>query len=151
MTDVVDAKTRSRMMAGIRSRDTRPELLVRKALHARGFRFSLRNSRLPGRPDLALTRYRIAIHVHGCFWHGHECRLFRWPRANRRFWRAKIEGNQQRDHRVAAETRAAGWHIITIWECRLRGASPEKLERLFDRIGRWIVARTSRAAGLEIG
>ncbi len=139
------------MMAGIRSRNTRPELLVRKELHARGFRFSLRSGDLPGRPDLVLTRHRTVVHVHGCFWHGHECRLFRWPGTNRRFWRKKISGNRARDEKVVALTLAEGWHIITIRECRLRGANPQRLEKLFDRIESWVRSRMSRPSALEIG
>ena len=93
MADVVDRKTRSRMMSGIRGKNTRPELLIRKGLHARGFRFRLHDKRLPGKPDLVLPKYSAVIFVHGCFWHGHDCHLFKWPQSRREFWRKKITRN----------------------------------------------------------
>jgi DNA mismatch endonuclease, patch repair protein len=90
MTDIVDSATRSRMMSGIRGKHTRPERMIRSALHRRGFRFRLHGN-LPGKPDLVLSRYHAVIFVHGCFWHGHECDLFRWPGTRKKFWREKIE------------------------------------------------------------
>lgn len=109
------------MMAGIRSRDTRPEMVIRRGLHALGYRYRLHDRRLPGRPDLVFPSRRAVIFIHGCFWHGHDCSLFRWPGARSQFWRDKIGGNIARDARVRAELRAAGWRVINIWECALRG------------------------------
>lgn len=107
-------------MAGIRARDTKPERQIRSALHRLGFRFRLHSKKLPGRPDLVLAKYRAAVFVHGCFWHGHDCALFRWPETRRAFWKAKITANQARDARVKAEVLAEGWRYLGIWECAVR-------------------------------
>lgn len=120
MADVVDNATRRRMMSGIRGKDTKPELQIRKALHAQGFRFRLHNKGLPGKPDLVFPRYRTVLFVHGCFWHGHLCDIFKWPKTNQEFWRNKIEGNQKRDALVREQLGTLGWHQITIWECQIR-------------------------------
>ncbi|MCU0733044.1 MAG: very short patch repair endonuclease [Hyphomonas sp.] len=107
-------------MAGIRGRDTRPELFLRRALHRHGFRYRLHVGDLPGRPDLVFPRWCAALFVHGCFWHGHGCPVFRWPKSNEAFWRQKIEANKVRDARQADALRAAGWRVGTVWECSLR-------------------------------
>lgn len=120
MTDVVDSATRSRMMSGIRGKDTKPEWLVRKGLHALGFRYRLHAKELPGRPDLVLPKYQVAIFVHGCFWHGHDCHLFKWPGTRQEFWRQKIEGNVARDARATRALIGMGWRVATVWECGLR-------------------------------
>ena len=115
MVDVVDRKTRSRMMSGIRGKNTRPELLIRKGLHARGFRFRLHDKRLPGKPDLVLPKYSAVIFVHGCFWHGHDCHLFKWPQSRREFWRKKITRNKVKDAESYVSLKKEGWYILTIW------------------------------------
>lgn len=120
MTDVVDAATRSRMMAGIQGKNTRPELFLRKALHAMGFRYRLGGEGLPGRPDIVFPKRRVVIFVHGCFWHMHECKYFKWPATNPQFWREKLEGNVQRDRRVSVELQSKGWTVLTVWECELK-------------------------------
>ena len=120
MTDVVDAATRSRMMAGIQGKNTQPELFLRKALHAMGFRYRLGCKGLPGKPDIVFPKKRVAIFVHGCFWHMHECKYFKWPTTNSQFWREKLDGNVQRDKRVAVELQSRGWTVLTVWECELR-------------------------------
>ena len=118
MADIVDKATRSRMMAGIRGRNTRPEVLVRSFLHRHGFRFRIHGKRLPGRPDVILPKYRTVIFVHGCFWHRHPgCPLAYWPKSNAEFWRVKLEGNATRDRRQQQELRKAGWKVRTVWEC----------------------------------
>ncbi len=123
MTDVVDASTRSRMMAGIRSRDTKPEMQVRKHLHASGFRFRLNVHSLPGSPDLVLAKWRTVIFVHGCFWHRHAgCSLAYTPKSRQAFWLDKFEKNVARDAAAIAALKAAGWHVIVVWECTLRTA-----------------------------
>ena len=109
MADVVDAATRSRMMAGIRGRDTKIEIAVRKALHARGLRYRTDVRGLPGRPDIVLPRWKAAILVHGCFWHAHDCGLCRIPATRPDFWREKLEGNAARDRRNEGALCAAGW------------------------------------------
>ena len=109
-------------MSAIKSRNTKPEILVRKFLFSRGFRYRLNHPRLPGHPDLVLRKYRTVIFVNGCFWHGHEgCRYATKPQSNSEFWEAKIKRNQHRDEVTTAHLEALGWTVITIWECELRG------------------------------
>jgi DNA mismatch endonuclease, patch repair protein len=137
-SDVVDPATRSRMMAGIRSRNTKPEMLVRRGLHRRGFRFRLHGRKLPGRPDLVLPRYRAAIFVHGCFWHGHDCGLFKWPRARAAFWREKITGNQLRDCKAADALREGNWRVLIVWECAFRNKDDVTREAALDQVAAWV-------------
>lgn len=122
MPDIVDPATRSRMMAGIRNRDTRPELVVRSLLHRAGFRFRLHVRDLPGRPDIVLPRFRAVVVVNGCFWHRHDCPAFRWPGTNVRFWSEKLAKNVERDQRKLAELRNKGWRTAVVWECAVRNA-----------------------------
>lgn len=109
------------MMSGIGPKDTKPEMFIRRGLHAMGYRYRLHDRRLPGRPDLVFPGRRAVIFIHGCFWHGHDCSLFRWPGTRPDFWRAKISGNINRDARVRSELLALGWRVLDIWECVLRG------------------------------
>lgn len=112
--------TRSEIMARVRGRDTKPEMLVRRLVHAAGYRYRIHPRGLPGRPDLAFTRRRAAVFVHGCFWHGHDCaRGGRVPKSNAEFWRAKIDRNRARDAEVAERLAALGWRVLTLWECGL--------------------------------
>lgn len=109
-------------MAGIKGKDTKPELLVRKALFAQGYRFRLHNKQLPGKPDLVLKKYNAAIFINGCYWHGHEeCHLFRPPKSNQEFWNNKITGNKARDAAKNEELLSSGWRVLTVWECSLKG------------------------------
>lgn len=147
MPDIVDPATRSRMMAGIRGRDTKPELAIRRALHAKGFRYRLHGKNVPGRPDLVLRRYRAAIFVHGCFWHGHDCPLFRLPGTRTEFWKAKIERNRERDREVAAALEDISWRRLTIWECALRGPRKLCFESVIEDVSRWL---KGQGAVLEI-
>ena len=119
--DIVSPAKRSRMMSGIRGKNTKPELLIRSELHKAGFRFRLHRKDLPGCPDLVFPRHRAVLFVHGCFWHRHDCHLFKWPSTRPEFWLKKIEGNVERDRRQYAELRNEGWRIATIWECALKG------------------------------
>lgn len=134
MTDTLTPAQRSAQMSRIRSSDTRIELKVRRALHLRGFRYRLGGAALPGRPDLVLPRYRTAIFVHGCFWHGHDCALFRLPKTRTEFWEKKINDNRTRDNRVKKELVILGWRPLEIWECSIRGAKEEELTRFFNSI-----------------
>ena len=142
MVDVVDAATRSRMMSGIRGRNTQPEILIRRLLHRRGFRFRLDVRELPGRPDIVLPRYRAIVFVHGCFWHGHNCPLFKWPQTRTEFWREKIARNRTNDAKALAALAARGWRVAVIWECALRGADRDP-DALVDRLAAWLQDGTS--------
>lgn len=129
MADTVEPKVRSRMMAAVRGRDTYPEMAVRRALHASGFRYRLRRKDLPGRPDVVLPRHRLAIFVHGCFWHGHDCRRGRRPTSNTGFWDTKLARNIDRDRAAQDALRAAGWTVEVIWECSLAAGIDRVLTR----------------------
>ncbi len=109
------------MMSGIRGKNTKPELLVRKMLHAAGFRYRLHDKALPGKPDMVFPKYRAVILVHGCFWHGHGCHLFRLPSTRTEFWKRKIDGNVERDREAVRKLRDTGWRVATVWECALKG------------------------------
>jgi DNA mismatch endonuclease, patch repair protein len=138
LADIVDPATRSRMMGGIRSKNTKPELALRRAMHARGFRFRLHPRNVPGKPDLALARYRAAIFVHGCFWHRHKgCQLAATPASNPEFWSAKFRRNVERDAEVRQALLAAGWRVAVVWECALRW---QPVELAADAIAAWPVA-----------
>jgi len=128
------------MMAGIRGKGTRPEMILRRGLHARGFRFRLHDRRLPGSPDLVFPGRRAVIFVHGCFWHGHGCHLFRLPATRQEFWRAKIEGNAARDAATEDALVGAGWRVLTIWECALKGRERLPVETMLDRVSAWLAA-----------
>jgi DNA mismatch endonuclease (patch repair protein) len=132
MTDVLTPEQRRLNMSRIRGRDTKPEMLVRRGLHARGLRYRLQDRKLPGRPDLVFPKYRVVILVHGCFWHGHHCPLFRLPATRPEFWAAKISSNRRRDERSHEGLRALGWRILTIWECSLKGPARWPVGLLLD-------------------
>ncbi|MBD4858772.1 very short patch repair endonuclease [Xanthomonas citri pv. citri] len=121
MVDVLTPEQRQLNMSRIRGRNTKPEMLIRRGLHACGFRYRLHDRKLLGRPDLIFPRYRAVIFVHGCFWHGHDCPLFKLPETRRDFWGAKISSNRSRDKRVEETLLEQGWRVATIWECSLKG------------------------------
>lgn len=147
MIDVVDSVTRSRMMSGIRGKNTKPELALRKALHARGFRYRLHSRRLPGRPDLILHRHRAVIFVHGCFWHRHKgCRYATFPATRTEFWQAKFDANTRRDHEVCDALAGEGWRVATVWECALRRT--DQVVTTVDLLVAWLSASTP---AIEIG
>ncbi|MFI8337030.1 very short patch repair endonuclease [Pseudomonas taetrolens] len=139
MTDVVDVETRSRMMTNIRSKNTSPEILIRKALHARGFRFRVHVKKLPGTPDLVLPKYKAAIFIHGCFWHGHSCRYFKTPQTRQAFWMEKIGKNQERDKRQLVAIQALNWRVLVIWECAVRTMKKQNTSLLMDKIVYWLL------------
>nr|WP_296720996.1 very short patch repair endonuclease [Erythrobacter sp.] len=136
--DIVDAATRSRIMSGIKGKNTKPELVIRRGLHALGFRYRLHDYRLPGKPDLVLLRWRAVIQIHGCFWHGHACPLFRWPQTRQEFWRAKIGRNVERDREVDVALDRAGWRVLTVWECALKGPGRIGAEAAVTRVAEWL-------------
>lgn len=125
MADIISPERRSALMSRIKGKNTGIELEVRKGLHALGFRYRLGGAGLPGRPDIVLPRYRTVVFVHGCFWHQHDCHLFRLPKTRTAFWKAKIEENRRRDIRVEKQLSAHGWHVEKIWECEIRGRTQE--------------------------
>lgn len=125
-------------MAGIRGKNTRPELIIRRGLHALGFRFRLHDRKLPGAPDLVLPRWRAVILVHGCFWHGHDCSLFRWPGTREEFWRTKIGRNRIRDAEVETLLDRAGWRVMKVWECSIKGRGKIGAERVIPLIADWL-------------
>lgn len=124
MADIMTPQQRHDCMAAVKGKDTKPEMLVRRFLHAAGFRYGLHNRRLPGTPDIVLRKHKTVIFVNGCFWHGHEgCKYAHLPQTNAEFWRAKIERNRARDARDTATLRSQGWRVIVIWECELKTAA----------------------------
>jgi len=134
--DRLSREQRSRNMARIRSRDTRPELVVRRLVHSMGFRFRLHRQDLPGRPDLVFPSRRKVIFVHGCFWHRHSCRRGKsLPTTRVEFWTRKFEANRQRDDKVRRELRRDGWEVLVVWECQ---ATSSNLQRLANRIRRFL-------------
>ncbi|WP_349973271.1 very short patch repair endonuclease [Pseudomonas caspiana] len=138
MVDVVDVATRSRMMSGIQGKNTSPEMLIRKALHARGFRFRIHAKHLPGKPDLLFPKYKAVVFIHGCFWHGHACRYFKVPKTRTGFWLDKIGKNQARDGLQEAALKAMGWRVLVVWECAVRSMKKEKSTALVDLISDWL-------------
>ncbi len=138
MADVVTAAVRSRMMAGIRGANTKPELILRKGLHAQGFRFRLHDRALPGKPDIVFPRYRAVIFAHGCFWHGHDCHLFKWPSTRPEFWQQKIGRNREVDARSEAALADAGWRRAIVWECALKGRTKLPLEEVIAKCAGWL-------------
>lgn len=131
--DVLTPAQRKLNMSRVRGRDTKPEMLIRQGLHARGFRYRLHDKTLPGRPDLVFAKYRTVVFVHGCFWHAHGCSRSKLPATRRRFWKEKLEGNAARDQRTVAALQASGWRILVVWECALRGPGHACPEAVVDR------------------
>ena len=127
VTDIVSVEKRSRMMSGIRSRNTKPELIVRSWLHRNGYRFRLHRKDIPGSPDIVLPGRRLAIFVHGCFWHRHPgCKLAYLPKSNVDRWQRKFDENVERDKRALQAAGDAGWQVVTIWECEVRNGTYER-------------------------
>ncbi|KEI72390.1 very short patch repair endonuclease [Endozoicomonas elysicola] len=139
MTDVHTPAIRSKNMQAVRNRNTKPELLVRKLLYSRGFRFRLNVKTLPAKPDIVFPKYRAIILVNGCFWHGHDCLVFKWPKTRTEFWKEKITGNQQRDKRNLRDLQADGWRVLTLWECALKGRYKLPLDVIADLIENWLL------------
>ena len=133
LSDTVSHGVRSRIMAAIKGKDTKPELIVRKAIHGRGLRFRLHRRSLPGTPDIVLPRYRLVIFVHGCFWHQHQgCKIANMPKSRIDYWQAKLAKNQERDRSHIQELEDMGWTVATIWECEAK--VPSTLSARLDAI-----------------
>ncbi|MBW6494050.1 MAG: very short patch repair endonuclease [Burkholderiaceae bacterium] len=147
MTDIVDSQTRSRMMAGIRGRNTKPELALRHSLHALGLRYRLYVKGVPGKPDIVLPKYHAVIFVHGCFWHRHAgCRYATVPATRPEFWTTKFDANVARDAAVESALLKAGWRVGTVWECALR--TDTGIAKTRDIVAAWL---HSGDAVLEVG
>lgn len=138
MADIVSPAVRSRMMSGIRSTNTKPEMILRQGLHRLGFRFRLHDRRLPGRPDIVFSKYRAVIFAHGCFWHGHDCHLFKWPSTRKAFWLAKITRNREVDASAMAGLREVGWRVGIVWECALKGRTRLPLDDVIGSCVDWL-------------
>lgn len=147
MTDILDKQTRSRMMAGIKGKDTKPELVLRRAVHARGFRYRLHSKNVPGRPDLVFPKHDAIVFVHGCFWHRHErCRYTTTPTTRPEFWQAKFAANVARDAAIQGHLKETGWRVATVWECSLR--KTEQLAATIEILRAWLLSDDRQ---LEIG
>lgn len=144
MADVVTPDVRSRMMSGIRSTGTRPEMILRRGLHRAGFRYRLHARNLPGKPDLVFPRYHAVIFAHGCFWHGHDCHLFKWPSTRPEFWQAKIARNRVVDARNEAALAEQGWRLGIVWECALKGKARLPLPVVINRCASWLRSRRNK-------
>ncbi len=138
------------MMAGIKSRDTKPETIIRKGLHARGFRYRLSTKGIPGKPDIVLPTWRSVVLVHGCFWHWHGCALSKLPTSNVQFWQTKLAANKRRDDEVKQLLLAEGWRVAVVWECATRGKyAGERLPWVLDSLARWI-RKPGKSSTVEI-
>lgn len=145
MADIVDSSTRSRMMAGIKGKDTKPEIEIRKRLFALGFRYRLHDSKLPGKPDLILPRYNAIIFFNGCFWHAHDCYLFKWPSSRKRFWKKKLTRNREKDLENNEALREIGWRILIIWECSFRGVGKNRkkeIDAIMKKAEKWLSSKS---------
>lgn len=138
MPDIVTPEVRSRMMAGIRGKNTKPELTLRRGLHASGFRFRLHDRTLPGKPDIVFPKYRAVLFAHGCFWHGHDCHLFKWPSSRPDFWRVKINRNREVDALASIALQEAGWRQGIVWECALKGKARLPIETVLADCAAWL-------------
>ena len=133
MPDVLTKEQRRYNMARVGGRDTKPEMVIRRGLHAQGMRFRLHRKDLPGRPDLVFPRYRAVIFVNGCFWHGHSCPMFTLPKTRKDFWREKIRNNRERDRHAIKSLKDQGWRVLTVWECALKGPQKCSLDDVLKR------------------
>ncbi len=141
MADIVSPEKRSQMMSGIKGKNTRPEISIRKELHRRGFRYRIHVKNLPGKPDLVFPKHKAVIFINGCFWHGHEdCRLFKWPATRTDFWETKINRNRELDRITLGNLHSKGWRVGIIWECSMRGNSKRTEDYIFRRTTVWLLS-----------
>jgi DNA mismatch endonuclease, patch repair protein len=143
MSDIVSPDTRRRIMQSIRGKNTKPEICLRKGLHGLGFRFRLHDRRLPGKPDLVFPKYRAVIFVHGCFWHGHECHMFKWPKTRKNFWFEKITRNRRVDATNIEQLVNSGWRICVVWECSMRGKYRLRTEEVVQMCANWLQSEST--------
>lgn len=138
MADVLTPEQRQFNMSRVRGKDTKPEMKVRRGLHARGLRYRLHDRKLPGRPDLVFPKYRTALFIHGCFWHAHGCALSKLPATRQEFWQDKLAANVTRDRKAVDALLANGWRVLVIWECAMRGPQRQQDQALFDHAANFI-------------
>jgi DNA mismatch endonuclease (patch repair protein) len=138
VTDIVDKTTRSRMMSGIGGKNTKPEMLIRQGLHHMGFRYRLHVKDLPGKPDMVFPKYNAIILINGCFWHQHDCHMFKWPSTRREFWHKKLVGNRERDQRNLETYQKLGWKVLVIWECAVKGRTKRSIEEVIHTAANWL-------------
>ena len=143
MADIVAADVRSRMMSGIKGRNTKPELALRHGLHRLGFRYRLHAPELPGKPDIVFPRFNAVLFAHGCFWHGHDCHLFKLPATRRDFWLAKIERNRMVDSKTLTSLYYLGWRVGVVWECSLKGRTRLPDGEVIEHCAKWLRGRTT--------
>lgn len=139
MADVHDKATRSKNMSAIKGKDTQPELLIRKALHASGYRYRLHDKKLPGKPDLVFLKYKAVIQINGCFWHGHDCHLFKWPKTRQDFWKEKIGKNITNDVKNQEKLNILGWRVLVLWECAVKGRTRLPFDDVLIGISKWLL------------
>ena len=139
MTDIVDKATRSKMMSNIRGKNTRLEVIIRKELFARGLRYRLHDKRLPGKPDMVFPKFKAVIFVNGCFWHGHDCGLYREPKSNSAFWVSKISRNRENDDRTRHVLMQSNWRVLIVWECAIR-LRRYSIYDVIDMIAVWLTS-----------
>lgn len=140
--DTVSSATRSRIMASVGQKNTGAEIVLRKALHRRGLRYKLHDRRLPGSPDLVLPRFKAVVFVHGCYWHSHGCYRSTVPKTRKAFWTTKFAANRRRDAKKRLELLHSGWRVLILWECTLVGKTATPIERLSERIDRWLYSKS---------
>ena len=148
VTDVLTPEQRRLVMSRIGGKDTKPEMLLRRGLHGRGLRYRLHAASVAGRPDMVFPRHRTVVFVHGCFWHGHGCSLFRWPKTHTGFWKNKINRNIERDREVLAALKADEWRVLVVWECAVRGKHRRAIPDVLSQAEAFI--RRSREPFAEI-
>lgn len=139
MTDIVSKEVRSRMMSGIKGKNTKPELLIRHRLFALGFRYRLHVRDLPGKPDLVFPKYKAVVFVNGCFWHGHDCHLFKWPNTNTEFWKDKIHNNISNDSKNTDQLLALDWRVFKVWECSIKNRL-RYVDEIACSIAKWLLS-----------
>ncbi|MCX4187026.1 very short patch repair endonuclease [Methylophaga sp. OBS4] len=132
-------EVRKKNMRAVKSKNTKPEIIIRKALHGRGFRYKLHDKSLPGKPDLVFPKYRAVIEIYGCFWHGHNCKKFSWPNTNEEFWKEKISNNRSRDSKNIHRLMQSGWRVLIIWECSINDRNRLLKPDLINLISDWLV------------
>lgn len=146
MADNLSPNDRRKCMRGVRAKDTGAELIVRRALHRSGLRYRLHRKDIPGKPDLAFVSLKAAVFVHGCFWHGHNCKRGNLPAERRAFWEAKQNRNRARDVEVQRQLREKGWRCAVIWECALRGPARQSLNELTNALNQWLKSESGEVS-----